>query len=168
MVIIPHPHPRLRQNRGAPRLRAAPPGGPAPSVGVSPLWAGAVRCPGAPSRGGGRPGSLASSALPAQPGVEEGVEADPQGGHPEGNDGVDAVDEEREQDEPREQGGPGPQDEHASPVAVAEAQQPVVDVVLVGGVEPGPSAVRRMKAKAMSTRGTPRMKKGMNSGAKKK
>ena len=31
-----------------------------------------------------------------------------------------------------------------------------------------PWAVRRMKAKVMSTMGTPRMKKGMNSGAKKK
>ena len=31
-----------------------------------------------------------------------------------------------------------------------------------------PRAVRRTKANAMSTRGTPRMKKGMRSGAKKK
>ena len=39
----------------------------------------------------------------------------------------------------------------------------------LSGVEnPVPLAVRRTKAKAMSTIGTPRMKKGMNRGAKKK
>ena len=44
----------------------------------------------------------------------------------------------------------------------------MVDVVLVGVVEPWPDAVRRTIAKAMSTIGTPRMKNGMSSGAKKK
>ena len=47
----------------------------------------------------------------------------------------------------------------AAPGTVAEAQQPVVDVLLVGGVEArAPRAVRRTKANAMSTMGTPRMK----------
>ena len=39
---------------------------------------------------------------------------------------------------------------------------------LSGVWKPAPRAVRRTKAKAMSTSGTPRMKNGMNSGAKKK
>ena len=39
---------------------------------------------------------------------------------------------------------------------------------LSGVANPVRLAVRRTKAKAMSMRGTPRMKKGMNSGAKKK
>ena len=39
---------------------------------------------------------------------------------------------------------------------------------LSGVWNPVPRAVRRMKAKAMSTMGTPRMKKGMKRGAKKK
>ncbi len=105
---------------------------------------------------------------PAQPGMEEGVETDRRAQPRRGDEGVHLVDEEREQQEAREERGPRPQDEDALPEPVAEAQQAVVDVVLVRRVEALPRAVRRTKAKAMSTSGTPRMKSGMNRGAKKK
>ena len=53
-------------------------------------------------------------------------------------------------------------------MAVAEAHQTVVEVPEVALGDAARRAVRRMIANAVSRRGTPRMKKGTNSGAKKK
>ena len=74
--------------------------------------------------------------------------------------GVDGV-----EHEARQQGGPGPEDQHAPPVAVAEAHQPVVEVVLVGLGQAGRLRARRTMANAVSMIGTPMTKNGMNSGS---
>ena len=53
-------------------------------------------------------------------------------------------------------------------MAMTEAHEPVVEMVLVGGRDRRSSWARRTIANAVSRIGTPRMNSGMNSGAKKK
>ncbi len=92
-----------------------------------------LECPGR-----GRSSSSSPYAT-AQPRVEERVEADAKGRGADRDEGVDLVHEEREQQEAREDRRPRPQDDDAAARPVAEAQQAVVDVLLVRGVEAGPA-----------------------------
>ena len=62
-----------------------------------------------------------------------------------------------------------PQDDDAAALAVAEAHEAVVQVVLVGGRGARAAGQRGARStSAVSRIGTPRMTSGMNSGAKKK
>ena len=65
-------------------------------------------------------------------------------------------------------GGPGPQDDDAAAGAVTEAQQAVVDVFLVRRVEARAAGRAPNEGEGHVDQGDPRMKKGMNRGAKKK
>ena len=74
----------------------------------------------------------------AQPGVEEGVQATPRAAAPIGMMALTWCTKRGNRTKAGEDGRPGPQDDHAAPGPVAEAEQPVVDVLLVGRVEARP------------------------------
>ncbi len=80
-------------------------------------------------------GAIAVHGVLAEPGMKQRVEHEPEDHHAEGDDGVALLVEQRVQEERREHRGPGPQDEDRAPRAMSQAQEPVVDVVLVGRVE---------------------------------
>src|SRR5271157_256627 len=82
------------------------------------------------------PGVLLLPVSPAQARVEEGVQAHAQGGRPDRDESVDLVHEQGEEQEAGQDRRPGPQDDDAAPGAVAQAHEAVMDVLLVGGVEP--------------------------------
>jgi len=140
----------VRHYRTLPGPTAKPSAGPAGSPSCLAPGRPRARAASAPSP---RPALRARRPRrpPRRTGVQERVEGDAEGEHPEGMKAF-TCEKNRGRARTRQERRPRPQDEHAAPVAVAEAQEAVVDVVLVGRVEARPRAVRRMKAKAMSMR----------------
>ena len=132
----------LRGRRGVPPAGTRGPGPGRPGPAPAPAFgAGPAAGPDGPRLDApARPSPRARPPLPVSlrsPGCKQRVEGEPEGHRPERDDAVAAATEQRDQHEPRQDRRPRPQDEDRAPVPVTEAQQPVVDVVLVGRVEAG-------------------------------
>ena len=87
-------------------------------------------------------GRLGGRVLSAAPDlrVEHGVEDERQRRHAQGDEGITLARVGRVEHEAGQERGPEPQDQDAAPLAMAEAHQPVVEVVLVGHGHTGASS----------------------------